>query len=126
MCLDLEAEIAKTAAKEQALRGTVTQPLPSTNLKPVKLEKEFNRKEEFSPPACPQSRTAVKPLALEWPQARAAVSVPNVPIASERLVDDQSTLQREQNSLQMQQNRIVEMLVIPAFVLKRYCSFEGF
>ena len=108
--LDLEAEIAKTAAKEQAMAAIVTQPPPSMNLKPVKLQREFNRQEEFSPPPRAQSHTALNPLAPEWPQARAAVSVPNVPIASERLFDDQSTLQREQNDLQIQQNRIVEML----------------
>ena len=110
MRLDLEAKIAKTAAKEQALAATVTQPPPSMNLKPVKLEREFNRQEEFSPPPRAQSLTALNPLVPEWPQARVAVSVPNVPIASERLIDDQSTLQREQNALQIQQHRIVEML----------------
>ena len=110
LCLDLEAEIAKTAAKEQALAAIVTQPPPSMNLKPVKLEREFNRQEEFSPPPRAQSHTALNRLAPKWPQARAAVSVPNVPIASERLIDDQSTLQREQNALQIQQHRIVEML----------------
>ena len=110
MRLDLEANIAKTAAKEQALAAIVTQPPPSMNLKPVKLEREFNRQEEFSPPPCTQRHTALNPLVPEWPQARVAVSVPNVPIASERLIDDQSTLQREQNALQIQQNRIVEML----------------
>lgn len=99
MRLDLEAKIANTAAKEQALAATVTQPPPSMNLKPVKLEREFNRQE-----------AALNPLVPEWPQARVAVSVPNVPIASERLIDDQSTLQREQNALQIQQHRIVEML----------------
>lgn len=30
----------------------VTQPSPSSNLKPVKLEKEFNDEEELSPPPC--------------------------------------------------------------------------
>ena len=80
------------------------------NLKPVKLEREFNRQEEFSLPPCAQRHTALNPLVPEWPQARVAVSVPNVPIASERLIDDQSTLQQEQNALQIQQNRIVEML----------------
>lgn len=52
LCLYLEAEIAKTAAKEQALAAMVTQPSPSSNLKPVKLEKEFNDEEELSPPPC--------------------------------------------------------------------------
>ena len=48
--LDLEAEIPKTVAKEQALAAIATQPPPSMNLKSVKLEREFNRQEEFSPP----------------------------------------------------------------------------
>ena len=61
--LDLEAEIAKTAAKEQALAAIVTQPPPSMNLKPMKLEREFNGKEEFSPPPRVQSHTALNPLA---------------------------------------------------------------
>ena len=64
---DLEAEIAKTAAKEQALAAIVTQPPPSMNLKPMKLEREFNGQEEFSPPPRVQSRTALNPLAPEWP-----------------------------------------------------------
>ena len=67
LCLDLEAEIAKTAAKEQALAAIVTQPPPSMNLKPMKLEREFNGQEEFSPPPRVQSRTALNPLAPEWP-----------------------------------------------------------
>ena len=57
--LDLEAKIAKTAAKEQALAAIVTQPPPSMNLKPMKLEREFNRQAEFSPPPRAQSHIAL-------------------------------------------------------------------
>ena len=75
--LDLEDEIAKTVAKEQALAAIATQPPPSMNLNSVRLEREFNRQEEFSPPPRAQSHIALNPLAPELPQAKAAVSVPN-------------------------------------------------
>ena len=65
--LDLEAEIPKTVAKEQALAAIATQPPPSMNLKSVKLEREFNRQEEFSPPPRAQSHIALNPLAPELP-----------------------------------------------------------
>jgi len=44
--LNLEAEIAKTVAKKQALAATTGQPSPSVSVKPVKLEKVFHAEEE--------------------------------------------------------------------------------
>ena len=43
--LNLEAEIAKTVAKEQVLAAIVEQSLRSVSLKPVKSEKVFHEEE---------------------------------------------------------------------------------
>ena len=44
--MNLEAEIAKTVAKEQALAAIAKQSSRSVSLKPVKLEKAFHEEEE--------------------------------------------------------------------------------
>ena len=47
--LNLEAEIARTAAKEQVLAAMVDSSPPPLSVKPVKGEKAFRVKEEFKP-----------------------------------------------------------------------------
>lgn len=107
---------AKTAAKEQALAAMVDWSPSSLSVKPVKLENAFRVEEEFkSPPIV--NRTILNPEAPEWPQPPAINSVygiqpinPKVPIASGSSFDDRIKLQQQQSALQLQQNKIVEML----------------
>ena len=70
--LNLEAEIAKTVAKEQALAARAEQSSRSVSLKPVKSEKVFHEEEEEvkSPPVV--DRTVLNPEAPEWTQPQAA------------------------------------------------------
>ena len=69
--LNLEAEIAKTVAKEQALVAIAKQPSRSVSVRPIDLEKLFRGKEEVkSPPV--DYRTVLNPEAPEWTQPQAA------------------------------------------------------
>ena len=115
---NLEAEIAKTVAKEQALAAIAKQSSRSVSLKPVKLEKAFHEEEEVkSPPVV--NRTVLNPEAPEWTQPQAANPVcgiqptyAKVPVACGTALDGSTKLQEQQNALQLQQTRIMEMLAI--------------
>ena len=54
--LNLEAEIAKTVAKEQVLAAIAEQPSHSVSVKRAKLEKVFHGKEEVKSP-CRESHS---------------------------------------------------------------------
>jgi len=69
--LNLEAEIVKTVAKEQALAAIAEQSSLSVSPKPVKREDEFHEEEEFKPPPV-MDRTVLNPEAPEWMQPEAA------------------------------------------------------
>ena len=112
--LNLEAKIAKTVAKERAL---AEQSSRSVSLKPVKSEKVLHEEEVQSPPVlyC----TALNPEAPEWTQPQAANPVggirpiyDKVPDACGTAFDSSTKLQEQQNTLQLQQTRIMEMLAI--------------
>ena len=69
--LNLEAEIAKTVAKEQALAAIEEQSSRFVSPKPVKLEKVFHEGKEIkSPPVV--NRTVLNLEAPEWTQPQAA------------------------------------------------------
>ena len=116
--LNLEAEIAKTVAKERALAAIAEQSSRSVSLKPVKSEKVLHEEEEVqSPPVV--YRTALNPEAPEWTQPQAANPVggirpiyAKVPVACGTAFDGSAKLQEQQNALQLQQTRIMEMLAI--------------
>ena len=69
--MNLEAEIVKTVAKEQALAAIAEQSSLSVSPKPVKREDEFNEEEEFKPPSV-VDRTVLNPKAPEWTKLQAA------------------------------------------------------
>ena len=116
--LNLESEIAKTVAKERALAAIAEQSSRSVSLKPVKSEKVLHEEEEVqSPPVV--YRTALNPEAPEWTQPQAANPVggirpiyDKVPDACGTAFDSSTKLQEQQNTLQLQQTRIMEMLAI--------------
>jgi len=104
--------------KEQAI---AKQSSRSVSLKPVKLEKAFHEEEEEeevkSPPVV--NRTVLNPEAPEWTQPEAANPVygirptyAKVPVACGTAFDGSTKLQEQQNALQLQQTRIMEMLAI--------------
>ena len=113
--LNLEAEIAKTVAKEQALAAITEQSPRSVNLKPVKSEKVF--REEVKPPPV-VNRAVLNPEAPEWTQPQATNPVcdissvyAKVPFACGTF-DGGTKLQEQQNALQLRQTRIMEMLAV--------------
>ena len=67
--MNLEAEIAKTVAKEQALAAIAEQSSRSVNLKPVKSEKMFHEGEVKSSPVV--NRIVLNPEVPEWTQPQA-------------------------------------------------------
>ena len=116
--LNLEAEIVKTVAKEQALAAIAEQSSLSVSPKPVKREDEFHEEEEFKPPPV-VDRTVLNPKAPEWTRSQAANPdcgirpiYPEVPVARGTAFDSSTKLQEQQNALQLQQTRIMEMLAI--------------
>ena len=116
--LNLEAEIVKTVAKEQALAAIAEQSSLSVSPKPVKREDEFHEEEEFKPPPV-MDRTVLNPKAPEWTKPQAANPdcgirpiYPEVPVARGTGFDGSTKLQEQQNALQLQQTRIMEMLAI--------------
>ena len=72
--LNLEAEIAKTVAKEEALAAIMEQPSCCVSVKPVKLEKVFHGKEDVKCPPV-MNRRVLNPGAPKWTQPQAANSV---------------------------------------------------
>lgn len=109
----MEAEIAETSAKERAFAAMTTPFLPQ--LQPVKLEPSFNDQD-----------SAVSSLASWIIQEEAPYSEQGDPVnsvlrgpsgfsattAGEDLRRETIELQRQQNALHLQQNRIVELLVL--------------
>ena len=102
--LNLEAEIAKTSAKERAFAALTSPSL--SQLKPVKLESRFDDKD-----LCSSRRE--KPYADHDFQSASAFCGPPVrleePTADQDLQRETMALQRRQTDLQHQKN-IVEML----------------
>ncbi|KAK2561883.1 hypothetical protein P5673_015280 [Acropora cervicornis] len=116
--LNLEAEIVKTVAKERALAAIAEQSSLSVSPKPVKREDDFHEEEEFKPPPV-VDRTVLNPKAPEWTKPQAAKPdcgirpiYPEVPVAHGTAFDGSTKLQEQQNALQLQQTRIMEMLAI--------------
>ena len=116
--LNLEAEIVKTVAKEQALAAIAEQSSLSVSPKPVKREDEFHEEVEFKPPPV-MDRTVLNSKAPEWTKPQAANPdcgirpiYPEVPVARGTAFDGSTKLQEQQNALQLQQTRIMEMLAI--------------
>ena len=114
--LNLEAEIVKTVVKEQALAAIAEQSSRSGSPKPVKLEEVFHEEEEFKPPPV-VTRTVLNPEVPEWTQPQAAnpdcgirPTYVEVPVARGTASHSSTKLQEQQNALQLQQTRIMEML----------------
>ena len=101
--LNLEAEIAKTVAKEQALAAIAEQSPRSVNLNPVKSEKVF-REEEVKPPPV-VNRAVLNPEAPEWTQPQATNPVCDIPSVYAKVpfacgtFDGGTKLQEQQNAL---------------------------
>lgn len=115
-CLNLEAEIAKTVAKEQALAAMVDSSPPPLSVKPVKREKAFRVEEELKPPPI-ADKAKLNPETPDWPQPPAINRVcgiqptdPKIPVTSGGSFDDGIKLQQQQSALQLQQTKIIEML----------------
>ena len=114
--LNLEAEIAKTVAKEQALDAIAEQSPRSVNLKPVKSEKVFCE-EEVKPPLV-VNRAVLNPEAPEWTQPQATNPVCDIPPVYAKVpfacgtFGGSTKLQEQQNALQLRQTRIMEMLAV--------------
>ena len=100
--LNLEAEIAKTVVKEQALAAITEQSPRSVNLKP--------------PPVV--NRAVLNPEAPEWTQPQATNPVFDIPPVYAKVpfacgtFDGSTKLQEQQNALQLRQTRIMEMLAV--------------
>ena len=116
--LNLEAEVVKTVAKEQALASITEQSSLPVSPKPDKRKDEFHEEEEFKPPPV-VDRTVLNPEAHEWTQLQAAnpdCSIQpiyaEVPVTRGTVFDGSTKLQEQQNALQLQQTRIMEMLAI--------------
>ena len=114
--LNLEAEIARTAAKEQVLAAMVDSSLPPLSVKPVKGEKAFRVKEELKPLPI-ADRAKLNPETPDWPRPPAINRVcgiqpidPKIPVTSGGSFDDEIELQQRQSELQLQQTKIIEML----------------
>ena len=110
--LNLEAEIAKTSAKEKAFAALSTPSL--SQLKPVKLESRFDDKDfSYAPPV---EKPAVEKLHYADHDFQSTSAYWGPPVRLEEHTADQDfqretiALQRRQTDLQHQQNRIVEML----------------
>ena len=110
--LNLEAEIAKTSAKEKAFAALTTPSL--SPLKPIKLESRFDDKDfSYAPPI---EKPAVEKLHYADHDFQSTSAYCGPPVRLEEPTADQDfqretiTLQHPQTDLQHQQNRIVEML----------------
>ena len=110
--LNLEAEIAKTSAKERAFAALTTPSL--SQLKPVKLEPRFDDKDFSYAPLVEKPAVEKLNYADQDFQSPSSLCGPLVrlekPTTDQDLQRETIALQRRQTDLQHQQNRIVEML----------------
>ena len=111
--LKLEAEMAKTSTKERAFAAMTTTFLPQ--LQPVKLELRFNNQDSAVPSRTARTIQEEVPFSEQSDPCNSILRGPHslsAPKASEDLRRETIEFQRQQNTFQLQQNRIVELLAL--------------